>query len=227
MHKKGIIIAIDGPAGSGKSSTARAVARNLGYLYIDTGAMYRAMALHILESQVDVNDPVALHAVIDQARIQLVPEDKGFRTILNGRDVSLDIRTPRITRESSPLSQIPRVRQKRISLQREMGKTGGVVLEGRDIGTVVFPQAELKIFMTASVEERARRRFAEQRVKGEPQSLEEVMADIRERDRRDQNRAASPLVQAQDAILLDTSDLTLEQQIAEITRQAQEKTTAL
>jgi cytidylate kinase len=223
-----IIIAIDGPAGAGKSSTASRVAKALGYLYIDTGAMYRAMAVQIVQSGVDRNNPAKLQAVVDAAVIILRPQSDGKNQVwLNGRDVTNEIRTPEITRESSPLSQIPRVRQRLIALQRDLGKSGGVVMEGRDIGTVVFPQAELKIFMVASPRERARRRLLELEAKGMNPPLEQVLAEIQERDQRDAQRSASPLKPAPDAVHLDTTGLTLEQQVAFIVEKARKITKAI
>lgn len=219
-----IIIAIDGPAGAGKSTTAVQVAQQLNLLYIDTGAMYRAMALHILHSGVDQNDMKALHACIDQAEIELVPRDKALSVVLNGTDVSEAIRTPEITAASSPLSQIPRVRQRLIALQRTMGAAHGAVLEGRDIGTVVFPHADLKIFLTASVAERATRRFKDLTAQGATITLAEVTQAIQKRDDQDTNRAESPLKPALDAQLLNTTDMTLPEQIAEIVAIAKERT---
>jgi cytidylate kinase len=218
---KQIIIAIDGPAGAGKSSTAAQVAQALGYLYIDTGAMYRAMAVHILKSGVDRANTAALEALIDRAEIFLEPRDDGKnRVFLNGREVTEEIRTPEITRESSPLSQIPRVRTRLIDLQRQLGRSGGVVMEGRDIGTVVFPQAQLKIFMVATPQERAKRRLLELQAKGLNQPLEQVLAEIQERDQRDAARSASPLKPAPDAVHVDTTGLTLTQQVAFIVEKA-------
>lgn len=215
------IVAIDGPAGSGKSTVARLVARRLRYLYADTGAMYRAIAL-----QADRLNALGEHerivAMAHDAEVSLQDDGAGnLRVILDGEDVTEAIRTPRVSQIVSAVSAIPGVRHRMVELQRALGANGGVVMEGRDIQTVVFPDAEVKIFLTASTAERARRRWRELQAKGAQQSFEEVEADLRERDECDSTRKASPLAAATDAVTLVTDGLTIEEvvdRIAELVR---------
>lgn len=203
------IIALDGPSGVGKSTTAKQVAARLGWDYLDTGAMYRATALALLSAQVDLQDPVAVERELAALRI----DQRGTRTFLRDEDVSDMIRTPEITRLVTPVSANARIREVLVEQQRAIGRRGGWVVDGRDIGTVVFPNACCKIFLTASTEARGRRRFLEQQSKGigATMTLQEVMADIERRDHADSTRAASPLRQAEDAVVLDSSAMTLEQ----------------
>lgn len=208
---KKIVIAIDGPAGSGKSSSAKIVAERLGYIYIDTGAMYRAVTLEALRRGIAENEE-EICKILDEIKIELRTSPQGQRTILNGVDVSDDIRLPEVTRLVSPVSAIGCVREKLVAEQRRIGGSGGVVMDGRDIGTVVFPNAELKIYLVASIAARAERRAKELREKGIPVEIEEIKKQIIERDNYDSSRAISPLRKAEDAILIDTSDMTLEQQ---------------
>jgi CMP/dCMP kinase len=206
------IIALDGPSGVGKSTTAKRIAQQLGWDYLDTGAMYRATALALQRAGVELSDWKALELELAALRIDL----RGTRTFLGEEDVSEIIRTPEITRLVTPVSANARVREVLVDQQRTIGGRGGWVVDGRDIGTVVFPQACCKIFLTASAEARARRRYLEQQDKGigATMTLEEVTADIQRRDHADSTRAASPLRKAADAIELDSSELDLEHVVA-------------
>lgn len=208
---KKIIIAIDGPAASGKSSSAKIIAETLGYTYIDTGAMYRAVTLAFLKTKREYVEKEVIE-LCDKIKIELFPSDKGQRTFLDGEDVSDAIRTPEVTKWVSPVSAIAEVRQKLVDMQRKMGIKGGIVMDGRDIGTVVFPNAELKIFLIASVATRAMRRFKEHQANGENLSIEVIEKDIIRRDEYDSTRETSPLTKAADAIEIDTSDMTLDEQ---------------
>lgn len=216
---KKIIITLDGPAGSGKTSTAKIVANSLNYLYIDTGAMYRAVALACLRNKLEINE-VSIAKLLPKIAIKLATGESGQLTFLNGEDVSQEIRTPEVTRISSPISALPAVRAKLIAMQQEMGIHGGIVMDGRDIGTVVFPHAELKIFLNASIEVRAERRTKELLARGLQADLETIKSEIAERDHRDRTREISPLIKAEDAVEIDTSAMTIDQQAAEILRLA-------
>ena len=209
-------IAIDGPAGAGKSTVAKITADRLGYLYIDTGAMYRAAALLALEQGVAFDDAPALAELVRTNEIDLQPAPSGCRVLLNGRDVSADIRLPEVGNAASPVSAVPEVRELLVARQQELAKARPVVMDGRDIGTVVLPEAECKIFLTASTRVRALRRANELRLKGLPIDLEQVEREIEERDRRDSTRAVSPLRQAEDAVLLDSSDMGIEEVVSRI-----------
>ncbi len=206
-----IIIAIDGPAGSGKTTTAKIVAETLGYIYIDTGAMYRAVTLAWLRSESEMND-ANLANLMEKYPVRLAPSENGQRTYLGSEDVSEEIRTPEVTKQVSPVSAMGIVREKMVAMQREMGKPGGVVMDGRDIGTDVFPQAELKIFLSATIDARAERRMLEMKEKGMEFSVDEIKKQIADRDHYDSNRPISPLRKADDAIEIDTSNLTIEEQ---------------
>lgn len=208
---KKIIIAIDGPAGSGKSTTAKIVAQKLGYIYIDTGAMYRAVAYQWLQSDTEYT-PENLKKATDESNIELVQSEVGQRTYLNGNDVSDEIRLPEVTKYSSPISADGYVRERLVEQQRKLGKSGGVAMDGRDIGTVVFPEAQLKIYLVASIEARVERRLKEMKEKGLEVSIDEVSNLITERDKNDSTRAISPLRKASDAIEIDTTNLSIEQQ---------------
>jgi cytidylate kinase len=215
MDRQGIIIAIDGPVASGKSTTAREVARRLGYLYIDSGAMYRAVALRALRLGVDLMDAEAVSAAASEAGIDLHENEGNLRILLDGEDVTGAIRMPEVAEASSHAAAIPGVREALIRRQREMGQAGGIVMDGRDIGTVVFPEAELKVYLTASPETRARRRYAELRTKDVASSLSETERQIRERDERDlqtQTRQSGGLY-AQDAVVIDTTRLSIQEQV--------------
>ncbi|MFC2131651.1 (d)CMP kinase [Bacteroidota bacterium] len=210
-NKKKIKIAIDGPAGSGKTTTAKIVADKLGYIYIDTGAMYRAVTLAWLNTGMELKENI-LCDLINKIEIGIKNSSLGQRTFLNGEDVSEDIRLPEVTKNVSPVSAFGCVRKKLVTMQRELGRKSAAVLDGRDIGTVVFPDAELKIFLIASVDSRAERRTKELIEKGIEFSVDEIKKQISERDNYDSSREISPLRKADDAIEVDTSNLTIEQQ---------------
>ncbi|MGQ9819188.1 MAG: (d)CMP kinase [Candidatus Kapaibacteriales bacterium] len=212
---KKIIIAIDGPAGSGKSTTARLLAQRLGYLYIDTGAMYRAVTFFWLRSRLPLKESV-IESILPQINIELKQKNDFLHIILNGKDVSSEIRSPEVTQYVSPISAFPSVRRFLVNLQRKYGNHGGVVLDGRDIGTVVFPNAHLKIFLTADLDERVCRRLKELREKGFIINVEDVRRQILERDRIDSSREHSPLRKSEDAILIDTTNLTIDEQVNKI-----------
>lgn len=205
------IIAIDGPSGAGKSTLGRRLARELGLLYIDTGAMYRAVALAAVGAGVEMSDADAVAEVARRASIRLEGDPDSLRVILDGRDVSTEIRGEEAGRAASVVSTIPAVRRELVARQREMGAAGSVVLDGRDIGTVVFPTADVKFFLTAVPEERARRRFDEERAGAHEPSFEETLADINERDRRDATRDDSPLRIAEDAVVIDTTEFSIDE----------------
>lgn len=213
LGKRNLVIAIDGPAGSGKSTTARLVADRLGLLHIDTGAMYRAVTLKVLERGLSPNDSSAVSNLIDSTLVELKRWDSSLRVLLDGTDVTDRIRDPDVTRSVSAVSRIRRVREAMVARQRAMSVSQGVVLEGRDIGTVVFPDADLKIFLVASLDARARRREKELVGKGMKVDRSGVMKEIEERDKLDSTREESPLRKAADAIELDTSTLSIEQQV--------------
>ncbi|MCK9557474.1 MAG: (d)CMP kinase [Candidatus Cloacimonetes bacterium] len=208
-----IIIAIDGPAASGKSTAAKLLAGKLGYVYLDTGAMYRACGLAAKQSNTDIEDPQALSILMNSINIEIQYNEQGNRTILNHIDVSQAIREPEISRLASAISAKRLVREKMVELQRQMGKNSGVILDGRDIGTVVFPQAELKFFLIAPVEVRAKRRYLELKEKGLNPDYEVVLREMEERDKADSSRALAPLVPASDAIQIDTGSLTIDGQV--------------
>jgi len=210
---KKLIIAIDGPAASGKSSTARRLAESLGYLYIDSGAMYRACALEASQLGISLVDHSSLREMIGAIDIDIRQSESGNRVIVNERDVTDLIREEKISRMASDISAIGFVRERMVELQRKIGENGGVVMDGRDIGTVVFPQADVKFFMIANVEERAKRRYQELIDKGCSADLEAVLADLNQRDENDTNRAIAPLKPAHDSILIDTTKLTLDEQV--------------
>jgi CMP/dCMP kinase len=200
-----LIIAIDGPVGSGKSTLARRVAELMGYVYIDTGAMYRSIALKALRRSVALEAADPLTALASDTRIDLRAQDGGQQVFLDGEDVTSAIRTPEVAQAASKVAVIPGVRRVLVAEQRRAGGQGGVVMEGRDIGTVVFPDAELKIFLTASPETRAERRWREHQQKGDAIDLARTLDEIHERDRRDREREDSPLVRAKDAVVVDST----------------------
>jgi len=222
-NKRGLIIAIDGPAASGKSTTAKLVAEKLDYLYLDTGAMYRAMTLKALREKVDLGDPRALAQMAARTRIELIREGKQIKTLLDGQDVSREIRSPEVTANINSVCEVPEVRRVLVDLQRKAGEKGGVVVEGRDIGTVVFPHADLKFYMVASLEERAKRRLKELRSMGMDAKIEQVREQIRRRDELDSSRTNGPLKRAEDAILLDTTDMSIQEQVEFIVKKVKEK----
>ncbi len=209
MADKRIIVAIDGPAGAGKSTIAKRVAEKLGYVYINTGAMYRAVALWALRLGTDLNDMHRLEQIAKEARIELPPG--GNRVLLNGEDVTEAVREPRVSEAASKVSAQPGVRRALLGLQRVIAEENSVVMEGRDIGSVVFPSAQVKIFLDADARERARRRATELRRAGESVDPDIVADQMKERDERDRKRAEAPLVQAPDAQLVDTTGLSLDQ----------------
>jgi len=209
-----ITIAIDGPAASGKSTTAKLVAQRLGYLHLDTGAMYRAITLGVLRRNIDVSVMKDVQSFAERANLVVEPSGpNGDRILLNGTDVTGEIRSPEVTKNVSAVSSYEAVRGVLVREQRKLAANGGIVLEGRDIGTVVLPEAELKIFMVAAVSERARRRKKELLTSGIEVREEEIVKEIEERDRKDSTREVSPLKMAADAIKLDTSNLTIEEQV--------------
>ncbi|WP_172890894.1 (d)CMP kinase [Aneurinibacillus soli] len=209
-------IAIDGPAGAGKSTVARRVAEQLGMLYIDTGAMYRALTYIALRASCPMTDEAALRALLDQMKLVLDVTADGQRVYVNEEDVTDPIRTPDVTGHVSTVAAHPAVREKMTELQREMARARSVVMDGRDIGTHVLPDAELKIFLTASIEERAERRLRELEQRGIAADRGQLMADIAERDRKDSERETAPLKQAEDAQLLDTTGLGIDRVVERI-----------
>ena len=206
---RSLIIAIDGPSGAGKSTLGRMLARELGLLYIDTGSMYRAVALAVIESTISETDDVAVGLLAQRIDIDLAGEPDSLRVTLDGRDVSDRIRGEDVTSMSSIISTIPAVRRAMVERQRELGKRGAV-MNGRDIGTVVFPDADVKFFLDAEPEERAERRLAEEREYNSAATYKQTLIDINERDRRDTTRADSPLVAAEDAIVIDSTGQTID-----------------
>ncbi|MFO0566792.1 MAG: (d)CMP kinase [Polyangiaceae bacterium] len=226
MSRRRPVVAIDGPAGAGKTSVTRAVARELGYLLVDTGAIYRSVALAAQRIGVAWGDSDGVGALAEnlarEEAIRFVVTDAGQRVLLRGDDVSTAIRTQDIAEGASQVSAIPRVRAALLDMQRRSGVEGGVVLEGRDIGSVVFPDAEAKFFLTASVEVRALRRHAELVARGEPADLEVIRREVRERDRRDSTREVAPLVQTEDALLVDSSELGIDEVVARIVGRVRE-----
>jgi len=206
--------AIDGPSGAGKSTIARAAAKRLGLLYVDTGAMYRAIGLAVLRRGIAAEDTAGIEQTLSGLSVTLRHGPKGQHVLLNGEDVSDAIRNDRVAHYASKCSAVPAVRDFLLETQRSIARTQGVIMDGRDIGTVILPDAKVKIFLTASVEARAKRRYLELDARGEHVTLEGVRADIERRDELDINRPIAPLRQAEDAILLDTSSLTLEESIA-------------
>jgi cytidylate kinase len=209
-----LIIAIDGPAGAGKSTIASRLARKLGYVNLESGAMYRALALKAIDHDTSFDDESALVSLAERSRIQLEPTIGGNRTLLDGKDVSTRIRERDVTEAASKVSVHPKVREWMVSHQREMGAAGGIVMEGRDIGTKVFPDADLKIFLDADPVVREQRRLAQQKISGEVAAS--VAADLRERDRRDRTRAASPLVAAPDAVVINSSAMSEDDVLAKV-----------
>ena len=206
-------LAIDGPAGAGKSTIAKLIAKELGYIYIDTGAMYRAVALYYLNNNIDLNDEKKVNEVIDNVNVEFKLIDGKVKLFLNDEDVTDKIRTAKVSDGASRVSVHKLVRERLVSMQQEIGRKNNIVMDGRDIGTVVLPEADVKIYLTASVEERALRRYKENIEKGEEADLEQIKKDIEERDYRDTHRDISPLRQADDAIYLDSTGMTIEEEV--------------
>lgn len=221
--KKKIQIAIDGPAGAGKSTIAKIAAEKLGYTYIDTGAMYRALTLKALRQSIDLSNEDQVTALLKESTIELKPSENGQLVFLDGENVSSEIRSNEVTSNVSNVAAHASMREIMVELQYEMAVKGGVIMDGRDIGTAVLPNAELKIFMSATVEERARRRFEDNQQRGIESSFESLKEEIALRDKKDSERKASPLVQAEDAIFVDTTSMNIEQAAEAILKLASER----
>ena len=218
-------IAIDGPAGAGKSTIAKKAAKKLDFIYVDTGAMYRAMGLYFLRKGIAPEDAASIEAACDEIQVSIRYENGEQQVLLNGENVSAEIRKEEVGNMASKTSVNGKVREKLVALQRELAKKENVVMDGRDIGTQVLPDATAKIYLTASAAERARRRFLELQQKGTPGVLEEIEADIIERDHRDMTREISPLCQAEDAVLVDASDMTIDEVAAAVISEFEKKRT--
>ena len=218
-----INIAIDGPAGAGKSTIAKKLAQELGYVYVDTGAMYRAMAYYFLQQGIDKTDEAAINAAVDGADVTIRYVDGAQQVLLNGEDVTRSLRSEQVGNMASNTSVYPAVRVKLVALQQKLAQTTDVIMDGRDIGTCVLPDAQVKIYLTASVGTRAKRRYDELVEKGEQPDLEKIEADIEERDYRDMHREMSPLRQADDAVLVDSSEMNIEQVVSAILEIVKEK----
>ncbi|NMB43681.1 MAG: (d)CMP kinase [Clostridiales bacterium] len=215
---KNYSIAIDGPAGAGKSTIAKAVSQQLSFIYVDTGAMYRAMALFVLRNNIDPNDSSAISQIYDDVDIKIDYIDKVQQIYLNGENVTDIIRREEVGNAASIVSKHLIVREKLVQLQQKIASNTSVVMDGRDIGTVVLPNADLKIYLTASADERARRRYLDLRGKGIDEDIEQIKADIIARDEQDMNRKNSPLTKADDAVMLDSSNMSIEEVVSEILR---------
>ena len=205
----GYNVAIDGPAGAGKSTIAKLVAKEKGYIYVDTGAMYRGLAIHFLDKGIQPQETEKVIEACKDAEVTIAYEDAVQHVYLNGKDISSRLRNEEVGNMASVTSAIPEVRKKLLELQQNLAKTQNVIMDGRDIGTCVLPHADVKVYLTASVETRAKRRYQELQEKGEDCNLEEIAHDIEERDRRDRTREIAPLKQAEDAVLVDSSDMTI------------------
>ncbi len=216
---KEFIVTVDGPAGSGKSTIAKIIAKKYGFTYLDTGAMYRMIALYALENSIDLQDSKAIETMLKNTKLDIV----GNQFFLNGKDVSDEIRTPRVSAIVSPVSAIKEVRVKLVDLQREISKGKSVILDGRDIGTVVFPSGDVKIYLVASPEERAKRRLKEYEEKGVEADYESVLASIKERDFIDSTRKESPLKKAEDAHEIDSSTMSVDEVVEVISKYIDEK----
>ena len=209
-------IAIDGPAGAGKSTVAKKVAKELSFVYVDTGAMYRAMALYLLRKGVTREEPDEIGEACQNAEISIEYQNGEQIVLLDGENVNAHLRTEEVSAMASVSSAVPRVREKLLDLQRKLARTMSVVMDGRDIGTTILPDADVKIYLTASSLTRARRRYLEYQEKGEPCDLAEIQKTIEERDQRDMTREISPLCQAEDAVLVDSSELTIDETVEKI-----------
>ena len=216
MSQRKIAVAIDGPAGAGKSTIARAVAAELGFIYVDTGALYRAVGLYGLRKNADTTSADQMLPLLEEIKVELAYVEGEQRVLLNGEDVSQAIRVNEASMAASNVSAIPGVRSFLFDLQKNMAKTHNVVMDGRDIGTVVLPEAQVKIFLTATPEERATRRYNELLEKGQKVDFDQLLAEVKQRDYNDSHRATAPLKQAEDAVLVDTTGLDIEQSIEKI-----------
>lgn len=212
----GYNVAIDGPAGAGKSTIAKLVAKEKGYIYVDTGAMYRALAIHFLKHNIAPENIVEITRACESAEVSICYENGVQQVYLNGENVTDQLRTEEVGNMASRTSAIPAVREKLLELQRALAKENDVIMDGRDIGTNILPDADVKIYLTASVETRARRRYNELLEKGENCDFNQIACDIRERDKRDMTRATAPLRKAEDAVLIDSSDLTIAEVVSQI-----------
>lgn len=219
------IIAIDGPSGSGKSTTARAVAKKLGFVFLDTGAMYRALTLLALENDIEPADEAKLSALAAKIDIKFADADDGQKVYVDGRDITDDIRTPEVTRAVSEVSAHPKVRELLVAMQKQVGQRQNIVAEGRDTTSVVFPDADLKIYLIASIEERARRRLKDFERMGKSTTLADQIRDIKRRDDYDSGRSASPLMKTSDSIEVDTTDMSIDQQVDRIVELFRARTT--
>lgn len=206
---KNFAVAIDGPSGAGKSTLARRLAEQFGFMYVDTGAIYRTIGYHVWRNQVDPNDTAAVSALLPKLEISISYDNDGLQHMhLNGQDVTEEVRLPEVSMYTSRVAAMPEVRAFLMDTQRELARKGNVIMDGRDIGTVVLPGADVKIFLTASAEARAKRRYLELKERGTPKDLGVILVEIEERDYNDSHRAAAPLQSAEDSVLVDTTDLT-------------------
>lgn len=223
MNTHKIAVAVDGPAGAGKSSISKIVAKKLGYLYIDTGAMYRSVTWAVLHNHIDVNNQKAVEALLPELDLTMEASDDSCKLFIAGQDVTDFIRTPQVNNAVSIVASYKGVRQYLVERQRIMAKAGGVILDGRDIGSVVLPNADLKIYLTASVEARAMRRYLEVKGTSNEQMLEDIKDSVMQRDDMDKNRKESPLIQVEDAVLVDSSDMTFDETVEHILHLVQER----
>ena len=223
MNTHKIAVAVDGPAGAGKSSISKIVAKKLGYLYIDTGAMYRSVTWAVLHNHIDVNNQTAVEALLPELDLTMEASDDSCKVFIAGQDVTNFIRTPQVNNAVSIVASYKGVRQYLVERQRLMAEAGGVILDGRDIGSVVLPNAELKIYLTASVEARAMRRYLEVKGTVNEQTLEGIKESVMQRDDMDKNRKESPLIQVEDAVLFDSSEMTFDETVERILHLVQER----
>lgn len=223
MNTHKIAVAVDGPAGAGKSSISKIVAKKLGYLYIDTGAMYRSVTWAVLHNHIDVNNQTAVEALLPELDLTMEASDDSCKVFIAGQDVTDFIRTPQVNNAVSIVASYKGVRQYLVERQRLMAEAGGVILDGRDIGSVVLPNAELKIYLTASVEARAMRRYLEVKGTVNEQTLEDIKESVMQRDDMDKNRKESPLIQVEDAVLVDSSEMTFDETVERIIHLVQER----